>query len=114
MKIAFIINDHETEKANYTTPALGYAAYKRDHEVFFIGIGELAYAADGHFSARCKTIKEANFKSQETFFKAVQRKNSVKLLRRIWMYFFYATIHRTKSTSAVGPKTPLLYSGALR
>ena len=73
MKIAFIINDHDTEKPNFTTPALGYAAYKRDHEVFFIGIGELAYAADGHFSARCKTIKEANFKSQETFFKAVQK-----------------------------------------
>ncbi|HZJ18849.1 MAG TPA: glutathione synthetase [Pricia sp.] len=79
MKIAFIINDHETEKANYTTPALGYAAYKRDHEVFFIGIGELAYAADGHFSARCKTIKEANFKSQETFFKAVQKEKFSKI-----------------------------------
>ncbi len=73
MRIAFIINDHATEKPNYTTPALGYAAYKRDHEVFFIGIGELAYSSDGHFTARCKTIKNTNFKSQETFFKAVQK-----------------------------------------
>lgn len=73
MKIAFIINDHATEKPNYTTPALGYAAYKRDHEVYFIGIGELAYASDGHLSARCKTIKDKNFNSQETFFKAVQK-----------------------------------------
>ena len=73
MKIAFIINDHETEKPNYTTPGLGFAAYKRDHDVFFIGIGELAYASDGHFSARCKTISGSNFKSQETFFKAVQK-----------------------------------------
>ena len=37
MKIAFIINDHATEKWNYTTPAMGYAAYKRGHEVYFIG-----------------------------------------------------------------------------
>lgn len=73
MKIAFIINDHATEKPNFTTPALGYAAYKRDHDVFFIGIGELAYASDGRFSARCKTIRDTNFKSQETFFKALQK-----------------------------------------
>lgn len=79
MKIAFIINDHETEKPNYTTPALGYAAYKREHNVYFIGIGELAYASDGHFSARCKTIKETNFKSQETFFKAVQKEEFTKI-----------------------------------
>lgn len=73
MKIAFIINDHATEKPNYTTSAIGFAAYKRGHEVYFIGIGELAYASDNHFSARCKTIKDCNFKSQETFFKALQK-----------------------------------------
>ncbi|HET8735452.1 MAG TPA: glutathione synthetase [Pricia sp.] len=79
MKIAFIINNHETERPTYTTPALGYAAYKRGHAVFFIGIGELAYASDGQFSARCKTIKDANFKSQETFFKAVQKEKFSKI-----------------------------------
>ena len=79
MKIAFIINDHNTEKPNYTTPALGYAAYRREHEVYFIGIGELAYASDGHFSARCKTISESNFKSQETYFKAVQKEKFTKI-----------------------------------
>lgn len=79
MKIAFIINDHKTEKPNYTTPALGFAAYKRDHDVYFIGIGELAYASDGHFSARCKTTKGKNFKSQETYFKAVQKEEFSKI-----------------------------------
>ncbi|WP_452224380.1 glutathione synthetase [Lacinutrix chionoecetis] len=73
MKIAFIINDHKTEKPNYTTPGLGYAAYKRGHDVYFIGVGELSYASKGHLSVRCKTIKEKNFNTQETFFKAVQK-----------------------------------------
>ncbi|QTE23158.1 glutathione synthetase [Polaribacter cellanae] len=72
MKIAFIINDHKTEKPNYTTPALGYAAYKRGHEVYFIGVGELAYASRGHLSVRCKSVKDKKFNSQETYFKAVQ------------------------------------------
>lgn len=79
MKIAFIINDHATEKPNYTTPALGFAAYKRDHEVYYIGVGELAYASDGHFAARCKTIRGSNFKSQQTYFKAVQKEGFSKI-----------------------------------
>ncbi|MCW8981552.1 MAG: glutathione synthase, partial [Altibacter sp.] len=79
MKIAFIINDHTTEKPNFTTPALGFAAYKRDHDVYFIGVGELAYASDGHLSARCKTITGKNFKSQETYFKAVQKEEFTKI-----------------------------------
>lgn len=73
MKIAFIINDHTTEKWNYTTPALGFAAYKRGHDVYFIGVGELSYASKGHLSVRCKTIKERTFKSEETYFKALQK-----------------------------------------
>lgn len=79
MKIAFIINDHKTEKPNFTTPALGYSAYKRGHEVYFIGIGELAYASDGHLSARCKTIEGPNFQNQQTFFKAVQKEAFSKI-----------------------------------
>lgn len=79
MKIAFIINDHTTEAPNYTTPALGFAAYKRDHEVYFIGVGELAYASDGHLSARCKTISGKNFKTQETYFKAVQKEELTRI-----------------------------------
>lgn len=75
MKIAFVINDHATEKANYTTPALGFAAYKRDHQVFFIGVGELAYTPDGHLSARCKTISGKKFSTQDEYFKTVQEQD---------------------------------------
>jgi len=79
MKIAFIINDHTTEKPNYTTPALGFAAYKRGHEVYYIGVGELAYASDGHLSARCKTVTGTNFKTPETYFKAVQKEEFTRI-----------------------------------
>ncbi len=72
MKLAFIINDHVTELAKYSTPTMGFAAYKRGHDVYYIGVGELGYGADGTISARCKTIKDRNFKSQETYFKAIQ------------------------------------------
>lgn len=75
MKIAFIINDHDTEKPNYTTPGLGYAAYKRGHDVYFIGVGELSYASKGHLSVRSKTVSGKTFNSQETYFKAVQKED---------------------------------------
>ncbi len=79
MKIAFIINDHKTENAKYTTPGLGYAAHQRGHQAYFIGIGELGYASEGHISARCKTIKEGKFKSQETYFAALQKEKFTKI-----------------------------------
>ncbi|AEH02399.1 glutathione synthetase [Lacinutrix sp. 5H-3-7-4] len=79
MKLAFIINDHNTEKPFYTTPGLGYAAYKRGHDVYFIGVGELSYASKGHLSVRCKTIKDKNFNSQETYFKAVQKEEFTRI-----------------------------------
>ncbi|RDK85590.1 glutathione synthetase [Marinirhabdus gelatinilytica] len=72
MHIAFIINSHETEEVKYTTPTLGYAAYKRGHTVSYIGVGELGYDSDGNLMARCKTISDRKFKGQETYFKAVQ------------------------------------------
>ncbi|MDX1462568.1 MAG: hypothetical protein R3359_05885 [Marinirhabdus sp.] len=41
MNIAFVINSHATEQDKYTTPTMGYAAYKRGHNVSYIGVGEL-------------------------------------------------------------------------
>ena len=72
MKIAFVINDHNTEQVKYTTPTLGYAAYKRGHDVYYIGVGELGYASDGNLMAMGKSISDRKFKQQETYFKAVQ------------------------------------------
>ncbi len=80
MKIAFVINDHATEKSSYTTPGLGFAAYKRGHEAFYIGIGELAYGAKGHFTSRCKSIAQGEeFKDQESYFEAVQKQKFTRI-----------------------------------
>lgn len=79
MKIAFVINDHTTEQVKYSTPTMGYAAYKRGHEVSYIGVGELGYASDGNLTALCKTISDRKFKSQETYFKAVQEQELTKI-----------------------------------
>ncbi|WP_373493401.1 glutathione synthetase [Aquiflexum sp.] len=71
MKIAFIINDIKTEKANFTTIYLALTAHKRGHKVYILGVGDLGYSSDGHMIAQAKTVGDQIFKSKETYFKAI-------------------------------------------
>lgn len=73
MKIAFVINDFKTEKAGYTTIFLALAAHKRGHKVYVFGVGDLGYSSDGHMVAQARTVGEQNYKTQETFFKALEK-----------------------------------------
>lgn len=51
MKLGFLVNRLETEKAGYTTTGLALAAAKRGHEVCHIAIDALACDEAGHISA---------------------------------------------------------------
>ncbi len=72
MTIAFIINDLATEKPGYTTVSLALAAYKMEHTIYLVGVGDLGYSHDGHLTARAKTVNTHAFKTPETFLKALQ------------------------------------------
>ena len=79
MKIAFVINDLNTEKAGYTTTFLELTAYKRGHQVFVFGVGDLGYSSDGHMVAQARTVGEHAFKSNETFFNALVKAKPVRI-----------------------------------
>jgi glutathione synthase len=79
MKIAFVVNDIFTEKAVYTTIYLAFSAQKRGHEVYVCGVGDLAYSADGHMIANSRSVGEQNFKSSETYLKALLKSDPVKI-----------------------------------
>src|SRR5690606_25672632 len=70
-KIAFIVNDVNTEKAGYTTIYLALCAHKRGHKIYVCGVSELGYSADGRMIANAKTVGEQQFKTKETFLKAL-------------------------------------------
>lgn len=72
MKIAFVINDINTEKASYTTTFLALTAHKRGHKVYVFGVGDLGYSSDGHMIAQARTVGDRSYKSNETFFKALE------------------------------------------
>lgn len=73
MKIAFVINDINTEKASYTTTFLALTAHKRGHKVYVFGVGDLGYSSDGHMIAQARTVGDHSYKNNETFFKALEK-----------------------------------------
>ena len=79
MKIAFIINDLKTEKASYTTIFLALTAHKRRHNVFVFGVGDLGYSSDGHMVAQARTVPDHSYKTNETFFKALEKAEPVRI-----------------------------------
>ena len=54
MKIGFVINEFETERANYTTIRLARAAEQRDHEAWFIGVGDFGQFPSGEVYAHAR------------------------------------------------------------
>ena len=52
MKVAFFVNEIETEESEYTTTRLAMAAAKREHEVWYVGLGDVDYRPDEKLAAR--------------------------------------------------------------
>jgi glutathione synthase len=63
MRIGFIVNDILTEKETYTTTRLAVAAVNRGHEVWVIGVADLAYDPDEIIRARAKSPPRKRYKS---------------------------------------------------
>ena len=81
MRIGFIVNDVKSEEGKFTTSRLGQTAINRGHEVWVIGVGDLAYDPDGMIRARATSVPREKYGSSETYTADLQGKNAVK--RRI-------------------------------
>jgi glutathione synthase len=79
MKIGFVVNNVETEAANYTTPHLALAAHKRDHEVCLVGVGDLGYTSQGHMRAYARKPKDKRYKSTDSFMKDIRASEAVSI-----------------------------------
>ncbi|MDB4584764.1 glutathione synthase [Draconibacterium sp.] len=78
MKIGLVVNDVKTEQTGYTTTRLGVAGINRGHEVYVMGLGDLAYDADENIRARSCTVPKKQYKSNETYLKALQGKDAIR------------------------------------
>ena len=52
MRIAFFVNEVATEDSEFTTNRLAIAAAKRDHEVWYVGVGDVDYDYNEKLRAR--------------------------------------------------------------
>ncbi len=78
MKIGFVVNDVMTEEAGFTTTRLGCEAVNQGHEVFVLGVGDLAYDTDEHIRARARSAPQKKYKFHESYLKDLQGPKSVK------------------------------------
>jgi glutathione synthase len=72
MKIAFVVNDVQTEIAGYTTTRLAMAAANMGHQSFVFGVGDFLCATDGSIHAHARTPRGKSYKSLEKFLADVQ------------------------------------------
>jgi len=77
MKIGFVVNDIMTEQTGYTTSRLGVAGINLGHEVWVMGVGDLAYDPDDRIHARAKRAPRSKYKSSEAYLKDLQGKNAI-------------------------------------
>jgi len=66
MKIAFVINDFDTELAGYTTTYLALAALSRGNDVYYLSVADLAVDTDGKVAAPARCPPRRNYRSTKT------------------------------------------------
>ena len=81
MRIGFVVNDVKTEEGKFTTSRLGQAAVNRGHEVWVMGVGDLAYDPDAMVRVRATSVPKPKYGNSESYTAGLQGKNAVK--RRI-------------------------------
>ncbi len=67
MRIGFIVNDVKTEEGKFTTSRLGQAAVNRGHEVWVMGVGDLAYDPDDMIRARASSVPKTKYGTSESY-----------------------------------------------
>jgi len=77
MRIGFVVNDVKTEQTGYTTTRLGMWAINRGHEVWVMGLGDLAYDPDESIRARARTVPKKQYKSNELYLNMLQGKKAI-------------------------------------
>jgi glutathione synthase len=71
MKVAFVVNDVQTEIAGYTTTRLAMAASNMGHKSYTFGVGDFVCAPDGSLHARACTPRKTH-KSLDKFLADLQ------------------------------------------
>jgi glutathione synthase len=77
MRIGFVVNDVKSEEGKFTTSRLGQAAVNRGHEVWVMGVGDVAYDPDDMIRARATSVPKPRYGNSESYTIDLQSKRAV-------------------------------------
>jgi len=80
MRIAFVVNDIQTEIAHYTTTLLALTSANRGHDVFYINVGNFAHKLDKHTYAHAIVATKTHHRSPEVFLKELQIQTTTEII----------------------------------
>jgi glutathione synthase len=78
VKIGLLVNDVMTEEVGFTTTRLGCEAVNQGHEVFVMGVGDLAYDPDEFIRARARRVPQTKYGSHGSYFKDLTGPRAMK------------------------------------
>lgn len=72
MRIGFVVNEVSQEHTSYTTTGLALAAHKEGADVYYMGVGDFAYSAEGEMCAHARKAPEVKSRSAAPFLKKIK------------------------------------------
>jgi glutathione synthase len=76
MQLGIIVNDIDTEEGDYTTTHLAMTATNAGHEVWYMGVADLAYEPDEKTHAYARRVADKKYRSAETYLAVLRGKNA--------------------------------------
>ncbi len=80
MRLAFLVNDVDTEVDEYATTRLARAAARGGHETWYVGVGDLELGNDGSFAARARGAKWERRDTLETFMERIKACDAERII----------------------------------
>ena len=72
MKLGFVVNNIKTEESGYSTTRLGMTAVNQGHEVWVMGVGDMAYDVDEKIRANARSVSKSSYKSTGVYLAELQ------------------------------------------
>ena len=76
MRLGIIVNDIQTEKGDYTTTHLAIEATNLGHEVWYMGVADLAYEPDEYTHGYARRSADKKYRSGDAYIEALRGKKS--------------------------------------
>lgn len=81
MRLAFFVNDVATEVDEYTTTRLARAAVQREHEVWYVGVGDVELGeSDGQLVASARAAQFDTDDTLETFMQRIKERDAERIV----------------------------------